>query len=265
MKNFNKKTCSAGQSTSSVAKSQKHDVNLQKNSTLYFQIGLILCLLGVYGLFEMEFETKIPKYEKAMVKEKAPDEFVMQEFKVYQEPVQQREEKPKVETRLITEPPKIEDNMSKDLPVQILTTSEQNVGDEVVDAKSLNVYKVVDDIPLPFEFIESVPVYPGCEKAKGNDARKKCMSEKIAKLVNRKFSPDIARDLGLNGIQKIYVEFKVGKTGKVKDIRARAPRMELENEAKRVINKIPVMTPGMQRNKPVDVIYSLPIIFQVKN
>ena len=36
-----------------VKKPQKHDANLQKNSTIYFQIGLILCLFMVYGLFEM--------------------------------------------------------------------------------------------------------------------------------------------------------------------------------------------------------------------
>ena len=44
-----------------VKKSQKHDANLQKNSTLYFQVGLIICLFMVYGLFEMKFESEIPK------------------------------------------------------------------------------------------------------------------------------------------------------------------------------------------------------------
>ncbi len=43
-----------------VKKSQKHVANLQKNSTLYFQVGLIICLLFTNVLFEMYFETKIP-------------------------------------------------------------------------------------------------------------------------------------------------------------------------------------------------------------
>jgi len=43
-----------------VKKSQKHDANLQKNSTLYFQVGLIICLLATNALFEMYFETTIP-------------------------------------------------------------------------------------------------------------------------------------------------------------------------------------------------------------
>ena len=63
MKNSKNPHNIAGQSNGLVPKSRKHDANLQKNTTLYFQIGLILCLLGTYGLFEMRFETK--KYDGA--------------------------------------------------------------------------------------------------------------------------------------------------------------------------------------------------------
>ena len=56
MKNSKKNFGIAGQSTTDVKKSQKHDANLQKNSSLYFQIGLILCLLATYALFEMQFQ-----------------------------------------------------------------------------------------------------------------------------------------------------------------------------------------------------------------
>lgn len=56
MKHLKKAQYIADQSNVIVKKSQKHDVNLQKNSTLYFQVGLIVCLLAVFSLFEMEFE-----------------------------------------------------------------------------------------------------------------------------------------------------------------------------------------------------------------
>lgn len=45
-----------------VKQSQKHDTNLQKNSILYFQVGLIVCLLAALGLLEMQFENRIPNY-----------------------------------------------------------------------------------------------------------------------------------------------------------------------------------------------------------
>ncbi|WMI69402.1 energy transducer TonB [Mangrovimonas sp. YM274] len=265
MKNFNKERSNAGQSTTTVAKSQKHDVNLQKNSTLYFQIGLILCLLVVYGLFEMEFETKVPKYEYAKVEDEGFNEFVMQEFKVYEEPAPQKKVQPKASKKLLIKEPKIVHDNFEDLEAQNIITSNQNLTNDILDAGDIDVVKIEEPVFISINGVENVPIYPGCEKAKGNKARKKCMSDKIAKLVNRKFSADIASDLGLQGVQKIYVEFKIGKSGEVKDIKARAPHSGLEREAKRVINKIPVMTPGMQRDKPVDVLYSLPIIFQVKN
>jgi protein TonB len=55
MVNSKKILNSGHKSSTDPKKSQKHDVNLQTNSTLYFQIGLILCLLGTYALFEMQF------------------------------------------------------------------------------------------------------------------------------------------------------------------------------------------------------------------
>ena len=44
-----------------VKKPHKHDANLQKNSTLYFQIGLLLCLLASYGALEMNF--RVPSHD----------------------------------------------------------------------------------------------------------------------------------------------------------------------------------------------------------
>jgi len=51
MKDLNKSHSIAGQGNKNVQKSQKHDANLQKNSTLYFQIGLILFRFHVLKRF----------------------------------------------------------------------------------------------------------------------------------------------------------------------------------------------------------------------
>jgi protein TonB len=113
---------------------------------------------------------------------------------------------------------------------------------------------------VPFAVIENVPVFPGCEKG-NNDAKKKCMSEQIAKFVNKKFNTDLASDLGLSGRQRINVIFKIDKTGNIVGIRARAPHPGLEREATRVIGLLPKMKPGKQRGKAVTVPYSLPNCF----
>jgi protein TonB len=47
-------------------------------------------------------------------------------------------------------------------------------------------------------------------------------------------------------------------------VRARAPHPRLEKEAVEVVQSLPNMTPGKQRGKPVGVLYSLPIVFDIQ-
>ena len=136
--------------------------------------------------------------------------------------------------------------------------------EEEIDIEDLDIEDLEEDVEVPFAVIENVPVFPGCER--GNNAKKrKCMSEKIAKFVQRKFNTELAGDLGLSGRQRISVIFKIDKFGNVTGVRARAPHPRLEKEAQRVINLLPKMQPGKQRGKAVIVPYSLPIIFQVQD
>ncbi len=90
------------------------------------------------------------------------------------------------------------------------------------------------------------------------------MSSKISEFINKKFNTDLASDLGLEGRQRIAVQFKIDKTGRVIDVRARAPHPRLEKEAVDVVQSLPNMTPGKQRGKPVGVLYSLPIVFDIQ-
>ncbi len=136
---------------------------------------------------------------------------------------------------------------------------------EIVEIEEIEEAVEEEIADVPFAVIENVPVYPGCENEPSNDAKKRCMSENIQKFVQKKFDTDLANDLGLEGRQRIAVQFKIDKSGKVTDVLARAPHPRLEQEAKDVINSLPKMTPGKQRGKAVGVLYSLPILFQVEN
>ena len=136
--------------------------------------------------------------------------------------------------------------------------------EEEMEIEDLDIEEVEEDIEVPFSVIENVPIFPGCDK--GNNAeRRKCMSQKITKFVQRKFNTDLAGDLGLSGRQRISVIFKIDKNGDVVGVRARAPHPRLVKEATRVVNLLPKMKPGKQRGKAVIVPYSLPIIFQVQD
>ncbi|MDB4206741.1 energy transducer TonB, partial [Flavobacteriaceae bacterium] len=136
--------------------------------------------------------------------------------------------------------------------------------EEEIEIEDIEIEEVYEDVEVPFSVIENVPEYPGCEKG-SNTEKRKCMSAKIAKFVQRKFNTDLAGDLGLSGKQRISVIFKINKNGDVTGVRSRAPHPRLEKEAARVINMLPKMKPGRQRGKAVIVPYSLPITFQVQD
>ena len=90
------------------------------------------------------------------------------------------------------------------------------------------------------------------------------MSDKINKFLKKKFDKGLAKHLGLQGLQNIYVIFKINTEGKIIDVSARGPHPKLEQEAIRVIKKLPKMKPGYINEKPVDVRYRIPIKFNVR-
>ena len=147
----------------------------------------------------------------------------------------------------------------------IIESTETNQEEEIVEIEEI-VEVIEEEIAdVPFAVIENVPIYPGCENAGNNNAKKACMSEQISKFVNKKFNRDLAGDLGLEGRQRISVQFKIDKNGNVVSVRARAPHPRLEQEAVKVVSSLPKMIPGKQRGKAVGVLYALPIIFQVED
>lgn len=127
---------------------------------------------------------------------------------------------------------------------------------EIIDKE-----EVIEDVP--FAIIEESPIFPGCSGSR--EEKKLCFSENVSLHVHKNFNSDLAQELGLSpGKQRIFVIFTVDKNGNITDVMARAPHKSLEKEAIRVIEMLPIMTPGKQRNRPVGVKYSLPITFNVE-
>lgn len=244
----------------------KHDVNLKSNSSLYFQIGLILCLLATYALFEMRFEKTIVTFKIEDLGDENPY-FYIPKFQVEPDVVKQEVQPKRQLAILSTKPPiiKPDDYVIKE-PIEIVTS--EPIPKDVTPTSNPTKVDVPAVIPIdkPFNMkdVERVPVFPGCESATNNEERMACMSEQLTKLIQKKFNTDLASVLGLSGVQRIQVQFRIDDKGHVTDIRTRSPYSQLEKEAERVVSKIPVMTPGMQRNTPVSVMYYLPIAFKVQ-
>jgi len=137
---------------------------------------------------------------------------------------------------------------------------------EASDVSNLALSRETDDsINISFATIEKPPVFPGCE---GDDQTlKECFSEKLGVFIRSNFNLEIANNLELNpGPQRISVIFKITKKGKVKNISiVRSPHHKITEEIDRIIRLLPEMEPGEQRGNPVEITYTLPIIFNVEN
>jgi protein TonB len=243
---------------------KKQDANLKSNSSLYFQIGLIVCLLGTYGLFEMNFQIHLPKI---IVDEQITDNPCTIATITVQSDAPEAKPIEKKVVMLTDKPPVIKPNTFVNPNPTVLTTPDAIVPQPgpIVKTPTLKVMPApAPPTTLNMRDLEKVPIFPGCESAKNNEERMSCMSEKLTKLIQRKFNTGLAAELGLQGLQRIQVQFKIDDTGHVTDIQTRSPHEKLSEEAERVVNKIPVMTPGMQKNIPVSVVYNLPIAFQVQ-
>ncbi|GAA0872460.1 hypothetical protein GCM10009117_16070 [Gangjinia marincola] len=143
-----------------------------------------------------------------------------------------------------------------------INTTVNNRSVEVIEVHE--VEEAMGNLSVPFSVIEKVPGYPGCDQNLPNVEGKKCFNNKVSTLVQQEFNHDLVEDLPTDKEHRVFVAFKIDKTGQIIDIKARAPSRELGEEAERVIALLPKMTPGTQRGQAVDVLYSLPIVLQNK-
>ena len=227
--------------------------NLENYSKIFMQLGLVLALFVTYVAIEKKtFDRQFGDLGDVNMNADMEEEI----------PITERIEPEIPKTPPPPTPEKIEVVEDEKEVEETVIESTETDEDEAVEVEDIE--EVEEDIEVPFSVIENVPIFPGCDK--GNNAeRRKCMSQKITKFVQRKFNTDLAGDLGLSGRQRISVIFKIDKNGDVVGVRARAPHPRLVKEATRVVNLLPKMKPGKQRGKAVVVPYSLPIIFQVQN
>lgn len=234
-------------------KNPKADLN--KRTVLFLQLGLILVLLLAYLIINWRNQNHSaeaivqPTYE-------TPEEETIPITKLKTTPPPKLPKQPEIIDIVPDDIDKPEDKIAS-------TESTQEEPSKVEDIVEAEPDELIETIPVAF--IESAPIYPGCENLKSNEERKACMSDKISRFINSHVDTDLASELGLSGRNRVIVLFKIDTQGNVVDIQSRAPHPRLEQEAKRVISALPKMEPGRQGNKPVNVSYALPIIFNVEN
>lgn len=104
----------------------------------------------------------------------------------------------------------------------------------------------------PFITVEIMPEFPG-----GEAALRKFLS-------NNTRYPSMAQDNGVSGI--VFVRFVVDKTGQITNVETVGAKKGagLEEEALRVVRKMPKWKPGRQNGENVPVYFNLPINFKMQ-
>lgn len=234
-----------------LKKSPKAD--LRKNSSLYFVLGLVVVMALVYIAFEWKTYDEASNYDISMDVEELLDEEVPMTEQLKTPPPPPPPAAPEV-IEVVEDEEEVEET--------VIESTETSQDQEVVEVEDVEVEEVEEDIDVPFAVIEDVPIFPGCEGTPKAQLRD-CFNEKMQEHIRKNFRyPEIAQEMGIQG--RVSVLFTIQKDGSIGNIRLRGPDKNLEAEAQRIIEKLPKMTPGKQRGRPVRVPFSIPIMFKLQ-
>ncbi|HPF10340.1 MAG TPA: energy transducer TonB [Flavobacteriaceae bacterium] len=242
---------------------EKKRINIRWNATLYFQVGLIVSLLAMFWIVETKWEVAQLALDNSNDRELWIDpptiDFTIDEPKpveVKKNVVKQQVVKQQVVATTIT-PVKSNTLLNED------TVPTTEVKTDIPLPSTTTV--IADPKPAPKDLlsVQQAPIFPGCESLSTNEARRACFQEKVREFISKKFDTDPFVDKYSGETKRINVQFTVDSNGLVSNIRAASANEDLTNEAKRVVARLPKMTPGKQDSKSVEVLYTLPIVLRI--
>ncbi|MDO1513488.1 energy transducer TonB [Maribacter confluentis] len=225
--------------------------DLTKNSSLYFVIGLFAVMLFTYVAFEWKTYDEVNDYDISMNVDDLLDEEVPMTEQIKTPPPPPPPAAPEI-IEVVEDEEEVEET--------VIESTETSQEEEIVEVEDVVVDEIEEDVDVPFAVIEDVPVFPGCENESDKRA---CFNTMIQKHIGKNFRyPEIAQEMGVQG--RVSVMFVIQKDGTIGNVRMRGPDKNLEQEAARIINKLPRMTPGKQRGRAVRVPFSIPINFKLQ-
>jgi len=221
-------------------KNPKKDLNRQR--TLFLQIGLVFALAVVF----LAFEWKTYEKSESTLASSGPvqiDEEIVQITQQEQPPAPPKAPEVTTILEIVDDDVVVEDEINVDIEAR----ADQAVQSYVPVMTEEEPAPVAEEI---FTFVEEYPEFPGGDKA---------LREYI--LNNIKY-PEVARTSGITGT--VYVQFVVEKDGSISDVKVvRGIGGGCDEDAVRVVKSMPKWKPGKQRGRPVRVYFTLPIEFKL--
>lgn len=243
----------------------KRSINIQWNSSLFFQIGLIATLLFAFWVVEQDWKLSpkpIAKSEKRTVEERTDarqysvePEIIINSHAQHSEPLTRVQRISPVSSftpidnslsviETTVPSTQVDENIPMELPLVISGPDKTNKKESLFG-------------------VQQVPVFPGCESLQTNEERKECFQSKIQQFISHKFDIDKFSDKYSGQRKRVSVQFTVNKVGQITELKAVSPEKDLSEEAIRVISRLPQMTPGKNNDLPVEVVYTVPISLNI--
>lgn len=228
-----------------IKKSPKADLNNKK--TLFREIGLILVL----GVVLLAFEWSSSEKKVAELSSDSVVEIEEEIIPITQEQQEMPPEMPKVPVLsdvidIVDDDIEVSDDIIFDME------DNKNLAVDIVDYVADVEEEVVEEEAIPFALVEEKPAFMGGD------------ANTFSKWVQGKLVyPEIAKENGVQG--RITLQFTVNTDGSISNVHVlRGVDSSLDKEAVRVVSSSPKWTPGRQRERPVKVTYTFPVIFQLR-
>lgn len=242
----------------------------------YVLIGLVAVCLLIFGYMKYEAYKTQKTEEEAKAKLEQQQKLAQMEAEKEEEKEEEVEqieieevkpEAPQLATQLMTEllltdTPKEDNEIKANEDIQkdnsVMSTFTQAGSDDINLIKE-HKEEVVQEKPREekkkeevFTHVEQMPKFPG------GDAE-------LYKFISNNLNyPAMAIENNVQG--RVVVQFVVTKDGSIGNVKVvRSVDRDLDNEAIRVCKKLPKFIPGKQNGQPVNVWYTLPVTFKLKN
>ena len=243
------------------------NVDLKKRTGLFFSIGLaIATFASLYAINYKSVEEGKKKIEFDKMEDLSEDvqDIVMEENTPPPAPPAEPE-KVDIPPEVITQ---VDDNKKVDTEFKSTDTNKEDASN-VPPPKISNTGvpggtgtgddEIQDDVQ--FFAIEQKPMFEECKNVP-KEEQEKCFKKSLDAFVSKTLVyPETAMQMGSQG--RVVVQFRIKKDGNVEVINTQGKDKILEKEARRVIEKLPRLIPGKQRERPVAVIFSYPIVFRL--
>ena len=223
-----------------LRKTSKADLENKKG--YFFEIGMIIALLIVFGAFSLKSYDKITVNLLQVAVDDAPEDII---------PITEQKVKPPppppprqvTQIKIVEDNVDVADDLDLDVEADDNTEFQEYVPpeDDEEDVQEKQIFQVV----------ENMPEFPG--------GRGKLMQYLAS---NIKYPP-YAKEAGIQG--RVFINFVVEKDGSITAVKVlRGIGGGCDEEAVRVVKAMPKWKPGMQRGKPVRVSFNLPVKFTLQ-